>query len=72
MDGKTKVPFLIFAEGSTSNGEYLMSFKKGAFASLLPVQPMTMVLDAQMISINPLAAHFITHCSAPFKTIRQK
>ena len=37
MDGKTKVPFLIFPEGATCNGEYLMSFKKGAFATLLPI-----------------------------------
>jgi hypothetical protein len=72
MDGKTKVPFLIFAEGATTNGEYLMSFKKGAFASLLPIQPLTMVSDAQMISINPLAAHFLTMCKHPFKTLRQK
>lgn len=43
MEGKSKVPFMIYPEGSTSNGEYLMSFKKGAFFSLLPIQPMTSV-----------------------------
>jgi len=71
-EGKAKVPFLIFPEGSTSNGDYLISFKKGAFASLLPVQPLTSVSQSQMISINPLAAHFITACGHQFKTLRQK
>ena len=41
MAGKIKTKFCIFPEGSTTNGDYLISFKKGAFASLLPVQPMT-------------------------------
>lgn len=72
MAGKAKVPFLIYPEGSTSNGEYLMSFKKGAFASLLPIQPMTSLSLTQMISINPVAANFIACCSHPFKTLTQK
>jgi lysophosphatidylcholine acyltransferase/lyso-PAF acetyltransferase len=29
----------IFAEGSTSNGHYLLSFKRGAFAALRAVKP---------------------------------
>lgn len=32
----------IFAEGTTSNGKYIMPFKKGAFYSLLPVQPIVL------------------------------
>lgn len=31
MAGKTKAPFMIYPEGATSNGEYLMAFKRGAF-----------------------------------------
>jgi 1-acyl-sn-glycerol-3-phosphate acyltransferase len=49
MAGKTKGQFMIYPEGSTSNGEYLLSFKKGAFISLLPVQPMTALSHGQMI-----------------------
>jgi len=30
-------PILIFPEGTTSNGEYLLSFKKGAFCNLTPI-----------------------------------
>lgn len=32
-------PLLIFPEACTSNGEYLIAFKKGAFAQLKPVKP---------------------------------
>ena len=32
-------PIAIFPEGCTTNGKYLIEFKKGAFDSLLPVQP---------------------------------
>jgi lysophosphatidylcholine acyltransferase/lyso-PAF acetyltransferase len=37
MDGKDTMQLTMFPEGSSSNGQYLMSFKKGAFGSLLPV-----------------------------------
>jgi lysophosphatidylcholine acyltransferase/lyso-PAF acetyltransferase len=36
--GKTP-PILIYPEGATTNGEALVYFAKGAFASLRPVQP---------------------------------
>jgi lysophosphatidylcholine acyltransferase/lyso-PAF acetyltransferase len=39
MEGKEAMQLTMFPEGCTFNGEYLMSFKKGAFESLLPVQP---------------------------------
>jgi lysophosphatidylcholine acyltransferase/lyso-PAF acetyltransferase len=31
-------PVLLYPEGTTSNGEYLISFKKGAFANLTPIK----------------------------------
>lgn len=46
MAGKTRAKFCIFPEGSTTNGKYLISFKKGAFVSLNPVQPMTALSHA--------------------------
>lgn len=36
IDGK-RSPLVIFPEGATTNGTGLIHFKKGAFASLLPV-----------------------------------
>lgn len=32
-------PILIFSEGTTSNGRFVMPFKSGAFAPALPIQP---------------------------------
>jgi len=32
-------PLTIFAEGCTTNGEYICQFKKGAFANLRAVKP---------------------------------
>jgi len=32
-------PLCIFPEGATTNGQGLLKFKKGAFESLMPVQP---------------------------------
>jgi len=34
----TTPPVLIFPEGTTSNGEYILSFKKGAFANMTPLR----------------------------------
>ena len=33
-------PLQVFPEGCTTNGKYLIQFKKGAFASLKPVKPL--------------------------------
>lgn len=38
-EGKAN-PLIIFPEGCSTNGEYLITFKKGAFASLMPVKPL--------------------------------
>jgi hypothetical protein len=37
MEGKEKTQVYIFPEGTTTIGEYLISFKNGAFLSYLPV-----------------------------------
>lgn len=42
---------LVFPEGGTSNGKYLLSFKKGAFASLKAVKPV--VLQYSSGILNP-------------------
>jgi lysophosphatidylcholine acyltransferase/lyso-PAF acetyltransferase len=39
MEGKVSGKLCIFPEGATSNGKYLLTFKKGAFASLTPLKP---------------------------------
>ena len=39
MEGKPVMPFMIFPEGTTTSGRYLLSFKKGAFVNILLVKP---------------------------------
>jgi lysophosphatidylcholine acyltransferase/lyso-PAF acetyltransferase len=39
IEGKPVMPFMIFPEGTTSSGRHLLTFKRGAFYSLLPVKP---------------------------------
>lgn len=52
LEGKKKTQVLIFPEGSTTNGDYIIDFKKGAFISLLPVQPFTHNNHACVISLT--------------------
>ena len=44
-DGKILTPLCIFPEGTTTNGKYILKFKKGAFYSLLPIKPQLILLD---------------------------
>jgi lysophosphatidylcholine acyltransferase/lyso-PAF acetyltransferase len=38
---------VVFAEGGTSNGKHLLSFKKGAFYGMRAVQPMVLVYNSE-------------------------
>ena len=66
MAGKNKSPMFVFPEGLTNNCEYLCRFKKGAFASLLPIQPSTLKVPSPMISLLPNSALFVTCCEPVF------
>jgi len=69
MEGKERNPLVIFAEGATSNGEYLLKFKKGPFASLLPIQPYTVNTHSMVISVALNYSQFIKSHSLPNKTL---
>ena len=51
-EGKNLAPLLIFPEGTTTNGQYILRFKKGAFYHLLPIKP-------QLILLNPNANYSV-------------
>jgi lysophosphatidylcholine acyltransferase/lyso-PAF acetyltransferase len=44
-EGRYFAPLLLFPEGTTTNGKYILKFKKGAFYSLLPIKPQVILLD---------------------------
>lgn len=41
---------MIYAEGTTSNNTHIMKFKRGAFASLRPVQPISLQYKCSQVS----------------------
>ena len=44
-EGKNLAPLVLFPEGTTTNGKYILKFKRGAFYHLLPIKPQLFVLD---------------------------
>eukprot|EP00921_Rhytidocystis_pertsovi_P001667 GHVQ01002834.1.p1 GENE.GHVQ01002834.1~~GHVQ01002834.1.p1 ORF type:complete len:350 (-),score=17.98 GHVQ01002834.1:3754-4803(-) len=45
-------PFLVFPEGTTSNGRSLLGFKKGAFASLVEVTPVVLIYRCSFVEAS--------------------
>lgn len=65
---------MVFAEGSTSNNTSLMEFKKGAFVSVLPVKPIVLRYEYDLMSntydIVPfLPLYIMQSCSFGFRAI---
>jgi len=50
VSGEPYAPIFVCAEGSTSNGIYINSFKRGVFAGLQPVTPIVNKWDYSMIN----------------------
>lgn len=65
---------IIYPEGGTSNGQQLLEFKKGGFASLLPVRPIVFKYQSNYIdqeqSIIPMYAHILFIFSMPYTNVR--
>ncbi|KAK9868900.1 hypothetical protein WJX84_010033 [Apatococcus fuscideae] len=60
-------PVLIFAEGTTTNGDYLLDFRSGAFLAGTPVQPVILRYQRGRLShawetIGPVRHIFLTLC----------
>ena len=51
-DGKLLTPLCIFPEGTTTNGKYILKFKRGAFYNLLPVKPQVMTLGNEKLNYS--------------------
>lgn len=44
-EGKILSPLCLFPEGTTTNGKYILKYKRGAFYNLLPIKPQIILLD---------------------------
>lgn len=65
---KSFIKTLIFPEGTTTNGKYIASFKRGAFMSLLPLKPLIVLpYDGFLCSTNRF--FFFCRTLATFKII---
>jgi len=66
--------FLIFAEGTTSNGSHLLSFKKGAFITELPVTPLVIMVNKEDLSlcmdVIEMLYHILIVICNPYFTIK--
>lgn len=49
-EGKKKLPIMIFPEGTTNNGQYLLKFKKGAFMHHNPMKVVMLMYDNKNFS----------------------
>ena len=47
-EGRYFSPLMLFPEGTTTNGQYMLNFKKGAFYALLPIKPQLTLLDKNL------------------------
>lgn len=58
---KTATPLLIYPEGTTTNGKYILNFKRGAFQSLLPIKPLYTKLTTSGPGINDTPMSSLEH-----------
>jgi hypothetical protein len=69
-------PLLIYPEGCTTNNTALLQFKKGAFYSLLSVQPISLKYYSPMQNpahdVMPMFPHFVFLCTALYTTVQIK
>ena len=75
-EGVLPYPLNIYPEGATTNGDYLIEFKKGAFFGLNSVQPLaykyysnTINTSHDVITIIP---HIVIICWAPYTILHMK
>jgi 1-acyl-sn-glycerol-3-phosphate acyltransferase len=71
-EGKKNKQLMIFPEGTTTAGNYLLQFKKGPFGALAPLQPFLISYDSYSPSMTDVEVQFVFYllcCSAPWTTI---
>jgi 1-acyl-sn-glycerol-3-phosphate acyltransferase len=70
-EGKA-APLLMYPEGCTTNNTQLITFRRGAFASLASIQPITMRYKSPFFNpahdILDVISHMILVCAQPYST----
>jgi len=60
-NGTNLTHLAIYPEGTTTNGKYLIKFKRGAFMTLLPLKPWVQLVDQNEesnLSVGPIGMHW--------------
>ena len=66
-------PLIIHSEGGTSNGQYLIKFKKGAFVGCRSIWPKVHKFhshfQSQCTGVVDGLAHYLFGCAIPYSTV---
>ena len=75
MEDKNIPPLIIFPEGGTTNGKYIIKFKKGAFVSLLPIWPKVIkyksIFQSPSTGVADGFAHYFVAGCIPFSSVEK-
>ncbi len=68
---KHKIPLVVFPEGSTNNGNYLLQFRRGAFEANVPIQPLFIEFQDHSINFTIIRLSELTTlaCCLPRRTV---
>ena len=68
---KLKTPLVVFPEGSTNNGKYLLQFRRGAFEANVPIQPLRIEFQDHSINFTVIRLSELTclACTLPGRDV---
>jgi len=66
-----KSPLVVFPEGSTNNGKYLLQFRRGAFEARVPIQPLRIEFEDHSLNFNLIRLSELTSlaCTLPRREV---
>lgn len=75
VDKKEVFELAIFPEGTTSNGRYILPFKKGAFSNFYALKPLVIKIDSEnkislAMDIIEMVVHLIIVCCVPINNVK--
>ena len=68
---KHNTPLVVFPEGSTNNGKYLLQFRRGAFEANVPIQPLKIEFEDRSVNFTIIRLSELTSlaCSLPGREV---